>query len=113
MKRLLLAAGILSLAGTAGATRRVPLSGDLDIGKAETALRSNGFKVVGSGQENRRAYVVLAASETKDPAPILESLLDPDTKTMRQLARKWQAGTITAEEKDRLLKLLTVRLLEM
>lgn len=112
MKRLLLAVGLLSLAGTAGAARRVPLSGDLDLGKAEMALKSNGFKVVGSGQENQKAYVILADSETKDPAPILEALLDADTKTMRRLARKWRDDTITAAEKDQLLKMLVLKLTE-
>lgn len=73
-------------------------------------LRSQGFRAVVETKDGRPS-VVLDGSEAKDPTALIESLIDVETRLMRDLAAKWSAGTITPEEKDRLLLLLVKRVL--
>lgn len=98
----------------AGTNRlRVPVPEEVNCDALRERLRESGYNVaaVVSGPPS---YIQWGpGGETKDPTPIIESLLDAETLRMRILARKWNAGAITAEEKDELLRLFILRHLRL
>jgi len=107
---------ILALCGNANSAdlSRYSVPDEADLGRLQETLKTGHFNVHSVGVINGQKYIFWGkGGETKDPGPLIESALPPDAKKMRQLAKKWSAGTITPEEKDALLKAFVLRSLKI
>jgi hypothetical protein len=101
------------------AAREFQIKKQVDPGALLTQLRAAGFSVTSMTCSLGRCTVVLPDSEKKDPAAVVKNyvFVDPATlrekkqSEMRALYGKWQAGTITPDEKDSLFKYVAAQAL--
>lgn len=109
--RIALTAGILLMSGLASA-KDVRFKKQIDPGALQLELRQAGYSVDYINCSGVDCTVHMPDSEKKDPLPVIEKYVFVDPRQAQKqkndrllsLYAKWEAGTITSEEKDRLLK---------
>ena len=91
----------------------------VDAGALQAQLVSAGFAIDFIECSVDNCTIHMPPTETKDPLPIVEKYVYVDPReahqkkltAMKALYDKWQAGTITNDEKDQLLKQLVALVL--
>ena len=92
--------------------REVKFEKKIDAGALQAQLVAIGFKISWIECSVNRCKVVMPDSEKKDPMPVIRKYvyIDPvearrnKMTALQALYDKWEAGTITNEEKDQLIK---------
>jgi len=101
----------VQFAGSASA-REVRFEKKVDAGALQAQLIAAGFKVSYIECSVNRCKIVMPDAENKDPMPEVRKYVYVDAEevrakkitAMRTLHEKWEAGTITNEEKDQLIR---------
>lgn len=92
--------------------REVKFDKKVDAGVLQAQLVAAGFKVSYIECSGTRCKVTMPDSEKKDPMPEIRKYVYVDAQELRSekmselraLYGKWEAGTITNDEKDQLIK---------
>ena len=92
--------------------REVKFEKKVDAGALQAQLTASGFKISWIECSENRCKIVMPDSEMKDPMPIVKKYAYVDAREVRRkkvealqaLYDKWEAGTITNEEKDQLIR---------
>lgn len=92
--------------------RDVHFDKKVDAGVLQAQLVTAGFKVTYIECSTTRCKITMPDSEKKDPMPEVRKYVYADARelrekrmlTLRTLYDKWEAGTISNEEKDQLIK---------
>ena len=108
---VLVAAAIVPFAQSTFA-REVKFDKKVDVGALQTQLIAAGFKVNYIECSATRCRITMPDTEKKDPMPEVRKYVYVDFHEVREkkmaglraLYGKWEAGTISNEEKDQLIK---------
>lgn len=92
--------------------REVRFEKKVDAGALQAQLVADGFKINWIECSTNRCKIVMPDSEIKNPLPLVTKYkyIDPaearrkKTVALQALYAKWQDGTITATEKDTLIR---------
>jgi len=109
--QLLAAISIILFSQTTFA-REVKFDKRVDAGALQAQLIAAGFKVSYIECSTTRCKITMPDSEKKDPMPEVRKYVYVDARevrekkmtALRELYDKWEAGTISNEEKDQLIK---------
>lgn len=110
--RYILAIASATLLTRPASAREVKFDKKVDAGALQAQLIAAGFKVNYIECSTTRCKIVMPDSEKKNPMPEVQRYVYVDAQEVRAkkmaalltLYDKWEAGTITNEEKDQLIK---------
>lgn len=111
---MLLFPALLLALSAPGFAREVRFEKRVDSGELEKRIVAAGLTVNSISCVDQACVIDLPDAEKQDPLPIVQAYQYADPANLaasrrarlRQLADRWDAGAITAAEKDELLRLL-------
>lgn len=103
---------VITMLAQGAMAREVKFDKKVDVGALQAQLIKAGFKISYIECSANRCRITMPDSETKDPMPEVRkyNFVDPrelsasKITTLQGLYDKWEAGTISTEEKDQLIK---------
>lgn len=103
---------LATFASQSALAREVKFEKKVDAGALQAQLVAAGFKVSYIECSINRCKITMPDSEKKDPLPEVKKYVYVDVQEVRTKKRaalltlydKWEAGTITNDEKDQLIK---------
>lgn len=102
---------LFSVSAGAETLQEIPLADSVDVAVLQNSLKAAGFQVLIRPEKDGSHTLIMHEADAKDPTPYINAAMPQEDKDLLALVAQWEAGKISAENKDALLLLLVKKVL--